>query len=160
MNELHSPVDIHKWGSKEIISRGNYQMIDPVSLKQIKQINKAIRNGHKQKHTIVVMWKFIIHVLIYTNQLDILASIHQRFQKWLIFLHNRQLAQKVQRQYIIEEKGYNTYTIQWRWYQSFIWFIQCNYTANTEVLQMRNIFRKRYCTQQQKLEVTTNKCLI
>jgi hypothetical protein len=71
MNELHCPVDIHKWGSKEIIPCWNYQMIDTVSLKQIKQINHDIRNGFKQKRIAkttgnyhVVMWKFIIPVLI------------------------------------------------------------------------------------------------
>jgi tRNA/tmRNA/rRNA uracil-C5-methylase (TrmA/RlmC/RlmD family) len=73
MNELHCPVDIHKWGSKEIIPCGNYQMINPVSLKQIKQINHDIRNGFKpkkniyskrQQETTMVMRKFIIPVLI------------------------------------------------------------------------------------------------
>jgi len=36
MNELHSLVDINNRGGKEIISSGNYQMINPVSLKKIK----------------------------------------------------------------------------------------------------------------------------
>lgn len=39
VNELHSPAYIHKRGSKEIIPRGDDQMINPMSLKQIKKVN-------------------------------------------------------------------------------------------------------------------------
>ena len=43
---MHSSIDIHEGGGIEIIPGGNHQMINPVSLKQIKQKNQDIINGY------------------------------------------------------------------------------------------------------------------